>query len=75
MPDLQNLKAFVAEPGMGVTYGIGTWHSPMVVVGDGRVDFVVSQWTSGRSEEDCQEVELGDGISVLLEGEAEKARL
>ncbi|KAL2058193.1 hypothetical protein ABVK25_001811 [Lepraria finkii] len=47
-PDLENVKAFVAEPGMGVTYGVGTWHAPMVVIGDGRVDFVVTQWVSGR---------------------------
>ena len=67
MPDLHNIKAFIAEPGVGITYGVGTWHAPMVIVGGGRVDFVVSQWMSGRSEEDCQEVELGEGISVLLD--------
>ena len=73
-PDLQNLKAFVAEPGVGITYGVGTWHAPMVVVGDGRVDFVVTQWMSGRSEEDCQEVELGDGVYVVIEEERLKER-
>lgn len=72
MPDLQNTKAFLADPGVGVTYGVGVWHAPMVVVGEGRVDFVVSQWMSGREAEDCQEVDLagldGMGIEVVVEG-------
>ena len=67
MPDLHNMRAFVAGPGVGVTYGTGTWHAPMVVVGSGRIDFIVSQWMSGRREEDCQEVELGEGISVVVD--------
>ncbi|KAM0799514.1 ureidoglycolate hydrolase, partial [Usnea florida] len=54
LPDLRNLKAFVAEPGMSVTYAVGIWHAPMVVVG-GRVDFVVVQHLSGKGDEDCQE--------------------
>ena len=66
MPDLRGLKAFVAEPGQGVTYAAGTWHAPMVVEGDQRMDFVVSQWMSGRAEEDCQEVEIGEGLCVDL---------
>ena len=73
LPDLTRIKAFVAEPGMGVTYGVGVWHAPMVVVGEERVDFVVSQWMSGREGEDCQEVELGvgddgKGIEVVVDG-------
>lgn len=66
-PDTKNLKAFVAEPGVGVTYGVGTWHAPMVVFGEGRVDFVVTQWMSGRAEEDCQEVEVGEGVEVVID--------
>ena len=72
LPDLQNLKAFVAEPGVGVTYGVGTWHAPMVVVG-GRVDFVVVQHVSGRAAEDCQEVDV-ENVEVVVEG-LERARL
>ncbi|KAL9633208.1 MAG: hypothetical protein Q9164_004836 [Protoblastenia rupestris] len=79
LPDLQNMKAFVAEPGMGVTYGVGVWHAPMVVVGRERIDFVVSQWMSGREEEDCQEVvldreEKGRGVEVVFGGLAEGIR-
>lgn len=72
LPDLQNLKAFVAEPHMGVTYGVGTWHAPMVVVG-GRLDFVVVQHMSGRGDEDCQEVDV-QGVEVIVE-RAQRAKL
>ena len=69
------MKAFVAKPGMGVTYGVGTWHAPMVVIGDGRVDFVVTQWVSGRGGEDCQEIEIQEGVEVVVGEEKVRARL
>ncbi|KAI4203505.1 MAG: hypothetical protein LQ350_001843 [Teloschistes chrysophthalmus] len=76
-PDLRNMKAFWARGGQAVTYGVGTWHAPMVVVGDARIDFLVVQWANGVQEEDCQEVLLGKGVSVVIdEGYAgEKAKL
>lgn len=66
-PDLENLRAFVARGGQAVTYGVGTWHAPMVVLGSRRVDFVVAQYMNGVDEEDCQEVAFTDGIVVDLE--------
>lgn len=63
-PDLFNLKAFWACGGQAVTYGVGTWHAPMVVLGRQRVDFVVTQFVSGVAEEDCQEVRIKKGITV-----------
>lgn len=57
---------------MGVTYGVATWHAPMVVVG-GRIDFVVVQHVSGKGEEDCQEVDV-QGVEVVVE-RAEMAKL
>lgn len=63
----------MAEPGTGVTYGVGTWHAPMVAVG-GRLDFVVVQHVSGRGDEDCQEVDV-QGVEVVVVGEAERAKL
>lgn len=80
MPDLQNIKAFIAEqPGVGVTYGVGTWHAPMVVLGDARVDFIVTQWMNGREGEDCQEVIIPADVEVVLDFQKsatrEKARL
>ncbi|PGG97030.1 hypothetical protein GX51_07529 [Blastomyces parvus] len=63
-PDLRNMKAFIAHGGQAVTYGAGTWHAPMVVVGRRRVDFVVVQFANGVAEDDCQEVAFRDGIVV-----------
>ncbi|KLJ11316.1 ureidoglycolate hydrolase [Blastomyces silverae] len=63
-PDLRNMKAFIAHGGQAVTYGAGTWHAPMVVVGRRRVDFVVVQFANGVGEDDCQEVAFGEGIVV-----------
>lgn len=65
-PDLGNLRAFVARGGQAVTYGAGTWHAPMVVVGKRRVDFVVAQFANGVGDEDCQEAAFGEGIVVEL---------
>jgi ureidoglycolate lyase len=77
LPDLKNVRAFVADGSQAVTYGPGTWHAPMVVVGEKPVDFVVVQYANGVGNEDCQEVELraegsGSGSgSWKGEGEAE----
>ncbi|CAG8027775.1 unnamed protein product [Penicillium salamii] len=65
-PDLKNVKAFVARGGQAVTYGVGTWHAPMVVLGKRRVDFVVVQFVNGVGDEDCQEAAFGEGVVVDL---------
>lgn len=67
-PDLKNLKAFVARGNQAVTYGAGTWHAPMVVVGNRRVDFVVVQFVNGVGDEDCQEAAFGAGLEVEVGG-------
>lgn len=59
-PDLSRLRAFVARGDQAVTYGPGTWHAPMVVLGQRRVDFVVTQFVNGVPDDDCQEVLLGE---------------
>ncbi|RAL09261.1 ureidoglycolate hydrolase [Aspergillus homomorphus CBS 101889] len=66
-PDLSRVKAFVARGGQAVTYGPGTWHAPMVVVGDRRVDFLVVQFVNGVDSEDCQEVVFGEGLAVEVD--------
>ncbi|KAK6585477.1 hypothetical protein PZA11_002204 [Diplocarpon coronariae] len=69
LPDLQGIKAFLATGAQAVTYGAGTWHAPMVVVGRRPIDFVVVQFANNVPIEDCQETELGreDGqISVAV---------
>lgn len=79
LPDLDKVQAFWAHRGQAVTYGAGTWHAPMVVVGAERTDFVVVQFANGVVEEDCQEVvfkgskERG-GVSVEIENGDEGGR-
>lgn len=64
-PDLRNLCAFIASGNQAVTYGAGTWHAPMVVVGKSRVDFIVLQFANGVAEDDCQESELEENKVVV----------
>lgn len=71
-PDLSKVRAFVARDGQAVTYGAGTWHAPMVVMGERRVDFVVVQFANGVGEEDCQEVSFGEGVEVVIGKEMAK---
>jgi ureidoglycolate lyase len=65
-PDLNKLRAFIAHGGQAVTYAPGTWHAPMVVLGKRRVDFVVTQFVNGVPQDDCQEVRIGEGVTVRL---------
>lgn len=55
-PDLSKMCAFLARGDQAVTYGPGTWHAPMVVLGSSNIDFVVWQYANGVSNDDCQEV-------------------
>lgn len=59
-PDLTRLRGFICRGDQAVTYGAGTWHAPMVVLGTQRVDFLVTQFVNGVAEDDCQEVLLGE---------------
>ncbi|KAJ5555418.1 Ureidoglycolate hydrolase [Penicillium sp. DV-2018c] len=74
-PDLNNVKAFVARGGQAVTYGVGTWHAPMVVLGRRRVDFVVVQFVNGVADEDCQEVAFGEGVVVDMGRQGQLGRV
>lgn len=73
MPDLNNIQAFIARGDQAVTYNAGTWHAPMVVLGEKPIDFVVVQYANGVANDDCQEVEItasdgGEGLAVDVEG-------
>lgn len=76
LPDLKNIRAFIATGNQAVTYGAGTWHAPMVVIGARPIDFVVVQFANGVDIEDCQEVELqtakttGEGIVVMVDSDS-----
>ncbi|KAI1917216.1 hypothetical protein LOZ61_000733 [Ophidiomyces ophidiicola] len=66
-PDMSNLCAFIVHPDQAVTYSAGTWHSPMVVLGDSKIDFVVFQFLNGVAEEDCQTVAFDEAVTVCVE--------
>lgn len=59
LPDLKNVRAFLAKGHQAVTYGAGIWHAPMAVIGLDHVDFVVFQNINGVPQDDCQEVWVG----------------
>jgi ureidoglycolate lyase len=79
LPDLKNLRAFVANGSQAVTYGAGTWHAPMVVIGDRPIDFVVVQFANEVGNEDCQEIVLkpnefaSEGVVVMVDTDSEGA--
>ncbi|KAE8448200.1 hypothetical protein EG329_009804 [Mollisiaceae sp. DMI_Dod_QoI] len=66
LPDLRRIKAFMANGSQAVTYGAGTWHAPMVVVGEKPIDFVVVQFANGVGIEDCQETAARKGGCAQL---------
>jgi ureidoglycolate lyase len=66
LPDLSRIRAFMATGSQAVTYGAGTWHAPMVVVGKMPIDFVVVQFANGVGIEDCQEVEWTTGGCIQV---------
>ncbi|KAF2433767.1 ureidoglycolate hydrolase [Tothia fuscella] len=72
LPDLSNIRAFIADGSQAVTYGAGTWHAPMVVLGEKDIAFVVVQYANDVALEDCQEVELKgegaeEGLAVVVD--------
>ena len=58
---MTNIKGFLARGSQAVTYGVGTWHAPMIVVGKQEVVFLVTQFTNGIADDDCQEVAFEAG--------------
>jgi ureidoglycolate lyase len=65
LPDVSRLRVFLASGHQAVTYGAGTWHAPMIVVGNEAVEFVVTQFINGVGGDDCQEEEV-QGPTVNL---------
>lgn len=80
LPDLNKVRAFIADGSKAVTYAAGTWHAPMVAVGEKPISFIVVQFANGVGLEDCQETsthnEQRTRICVVVpKGCLEKARL
>lgn len=69
LPDPKTVKAFICKGNQAVTYGVGTWHAPMVVVDQlvKHIDFAVLIHENGVVEEDCQECYFEPGIEVGYE--------
>lgn len=57
VPDDASLRAFLAAPGQGVNYGRGTWHHPLIALGDGG-DFWVIDRGGPAGADDCEVVRL-----------------
>ncbi|MCJ1311940.1 hypothetical protein MMC25_005614 [Agyrium rufum] len=55
---VESIRAFVGNGSQGVTYGKGTWHAPMIVVGRRNIEFAVVQYMNDVAEDDCEEIEL-----------------
>jgi len=74
-PDLDNIKAYLAHGNQAVSYGAGTWHAPMVVLGEKPIGFIVVQYSNGVASEDCQEFEIAAEECVAVDvGEADGSR-
>ncbi|ODQ68579.1 ureidoglycolate hydrolase [Nadsonia fulvescens var. elongata DSM 6958] len=56
-PDPSTLAAFTCTGAQAVTYGVGVWHAPMVVI-DGVIDFGVLVAENGVPAEECVEVDF-----------------
>lgn len=67
MPDIDTVQAFLAKGNQAVTYGVATWHAPMIAL-DGTVDFAVLINENGVAEEDCAEVYLDPGMKIKFIG-------
>ena len=52
-PDPAGLRAFLAAPGQGVNYRPGTWHHPLIALGDGG-DFLVVDRGAPDGAGDCE---------------------
>ncbi|RDW42659.1 ureidoglycolate hydrolase [Yarrowia lipolytica] len=71
LPDVNTLEAFEARGDQAVTYGVATWHAPMVVLHK-PIDFGVFIHENSVPEENCQEVYFEPGVNVEYR---EKAKL
>lgn len=63
-PDVEGLRAFVAEPGQGVVYGAGVWHMPLIVFGT-PAEFVMFVWEDGTPV-DCVVAKLRDPVEIAV---------
>lgn len=65
-PDVDRVRAFLAQDGQGVTYRQGVWHHPMSVVGH-EAQFTVVMWRDGGADDE-EFVDLAEPFQVRLPG-------
>ncbi|ODV89809.1 hypothetical protein CANCADRAFT_4435 [Tortispora caseinolytica NRRL Y-17796] len=62
LPDPDSVRAFIARGDQAVTYGVATWHSPMVVLKP--TNFAVLIHENGVPNDDCQETYFNPPIDI-----------
>lgn len=63
-PDAAKARAFVAGPGQGITYHVGTWHHGLTVL-DREARFAVFMWRDGTAGDE-EFVPLAEPFDVVL---------
>jgi ureidoglycolate lyase len=63
-PDASKVRAFLAGPGQGVTYHVGTWHHGLTVL-DREARFAVFMWRDGTAGDE-EFVPLTQPFDVVL---------
>lgn len=67
LPDPTLIRAFICKGNQSVTYGMGTWHAPMVVIDEKvpHIDFAVFIHENGVADEDVQECYFEPGYDIM----------
>jgi ureidoglycolate lyase len=63
-PDVEGLRAFVAEPGQSVIYKPNVWHMPLIVFGT-QAEFVMFVWEDDTTE-DCVVAKLAEPVEITM---------
>lgn len=63
LPDLSNLKAFIAPHDVGISYHAGVWHLPMMSL-EQAGSFAMLMWESG-TKNDCIIHNLNEKTTIL----------
>jgi ureidoglycolate lyase len=66
-PDIETLKAFIAQGGQGVVYGRNVWHHPMVVLGQ-PATFLVSMAKGGVDDDVFVAIDRNVSIEAATRG-------
>lgn len=62
-PDVTKLRAFVAGPDQGVTYGANVWHHPLTIL-DRPATFAVVMWRDGTMADE-EFVDISEPVRLI----------